>query len=287
MLKTNMMMSVRLGSFGKIDIGHKTKLGNALEILEIGNQIREEKGLGKKTLHTYLRSKDTWEKIIKIYNEEVAKKDFRHLPKNSNEVNSDEKDFSQLAKNFYPLSFVTLEDLPKGKRNQIDYPELMKAGSIFSTVAKVQNRGAFQNRGTWLNLYLLLDLAEWLDIDLWYEVKKTFVEGKILEYRDNGGEAFKALNNAIDTLPDRLEKAKKRNISIVKNNKHVYRHISDEVQKALGTYDNGSHGYNEEEHSSEVQKNRATLLDFLTNGIRFKMITSYPQLKEVIQNFTF
>ena len=79
----------------------------------------------------------------------------------------------------------------------------MKAGSIFSTVAKIQNRGAFQNRGTWLNLYLLLDLAEWLDIDLWYEVKKTFVEGKILEYRDNGGEAFKALNDAIDTLPDR------------------------------------------------------------------------------------
>ena len=115
MLKTNMMMSVRLGSFGKIDIGHKTKLGNALEILEIGNQIREEKGLGKKTLHTYLRSKYTWEKIIKIYNEEVAEKDFGQLPKNFKEVNSDEKDFSQLAKklitlslNAIPLHFIIL-----------------------------------------------------------------------------------------------------------------------------------------------------------------------------------
>ena len=264
-----MMMSVRLGSFGKIDIGHKTKLGNALEILEIGNQIREEKGLGKKTLHTYLRSKDTWEKIIKIYNEEVAKKDFREFPKN-----------------FYTLSFVTLEDLPKDTKG-IKYSNLMKAGSIFSTVAKIQNRGAFQNRGTWLNLYLLLDLAEWLDIDLWYEVKKTFVEGKILEYRDNGGEAFKALNNAIDTLPDRIEKAKKRNISIVKNNKRVYVQVAKEVRKVLDIYNKDVWGYNEEEHDTKVQVHRGELLKFLTNSIKFKMITSYPQLKEVIKNFTF
>jgi hypothetical protein len=54
---------------------------------------------------------------------------------------------------------------------------------------------------------LAVFVAEQLSPDFHVEVIKTFVEGKLLEFREQGGTEFKALNAAIDLyLPDRVGK---------------------------------------------------------------------------------
>jgi hypothetical protein len=279
MLKTNMMMEVKINQDLSFMIGHKTKMGKVDTILHHGNMLREQRGLRPITMNNILKKSDFWEFVIARNTQNYIKTQTAEsaLCKYGTATQTSDSDVC-ISSDYSILNEY------KDRHGELQYSELVKQ---FPLLIKSQRGGKVENRGYWMDLHLLLKLASILDKDLEVQIYDIFINGQILENRDRGGEAFKALNDAIDTLPDRLEKAKKRNISIVKNNKHVYRHISDEVQKALGTYDNGSHGYNEEEHSSEVQKNRATLLDFLTNGIKFKMITSYPQLKEVIRNFTF
>ena len=58
--------------------------------------------------------------------------------------------------------------------------------------------------GTWAHLYILLDAAARLDPQFKHKMYKTFVEGKLLQWRDDGGDEFINLNIAIDAyLPER------------------------------------------------------------------------------------
>jgi len=263
-MKTNQTMCVRLGNYGTVTIGHLTRMGSADEILAIGNQIREEKGLKPKKLDTYLRRKETWEKIIKLYNVSVEDDSKNFL------VNSP-KSFSANAEK---LLYTTLDDLPQDTQGRIKYTEVLKTQQL-NHIIKIQNRGKLQNRGTWFEVTLLLDLATWLDVDLWYEVYSTFIEGKILEYRDAGGEAFKKLNKAIDTLPDRQPHLKP------KGNKGVYINVAKMIRKKLDIFD--TKGYNEDEHDKIIQEKREEYINKLISFIEIGFITSYPQLKETIK----
>jgi len=101
-MKTNQLMTVNLGKFGSVKIWHKTMMGKLEDVLEIGNSIREAKGLKPKRLDTYLRKKETWELILKVYNESlksssgIPEKVLRHLPKKS-----DESSWANAQKVFY------------------------------------------------------------------------------------------------------------------------------------------------------------------------------------------
>jgi len=263
-MKTNQTMSVRLGNYGTVTIGHLTRMGSADEILAIGNQIREEKGLKPKRLKDYLRRKETWEKIIKLYNVSVE--------------DDSKKFFGNCRKSFggFPpkVLYSTIDDLPKDSKGTIQYQEVLKTQQL-NHIIKIQNRGKLQNRGTWFEVTLLLDLATWLDVDLWYEVYSTFIEGKILEHRDAGGEAFKRLNKAIDTLPDRQPHLKP------KGNKGVYINVAKMIREKLSIID--TKGYNEDEHDRIVQEKREEYINKLVTTIELGLVTSYPQLKEVIK----
>ena len=68
---------------------------------------------------------------------------------------------------------------------------LAKTSSLFVT-----KRG--KGGGTWAHLYILLDAATFLDPDFKYQVYKTFVEGKLLQHRDESGDRYKPFNMAID-----------------------------------------------------------------------------------------
>jgi len=261
-MKTNQQMTVRLGNYGTISIGHLTRMGSADEILAIGNQIREEKGLKPKKLDTYLRRKETWEKIIKLYNVSLE----------------DEKCFVNSRKSVSTIGekvlYSTLEDLPTDKIGKIKYSEVLKNQQL-NHIIKIQNRGKLENRGTWFELTLLLDLATWLDVDLWYEVYSTFIKGKLLELRDDGGEAFKRLNEAIDKLPDRQPHLKP------KGNKGCYIQVSKMIRDKLSIID--TKGYNGEEHDRKIQEKREEYIDKLISFIEIGFVTSYPQLKETIK----
>jgi len=274
-MKTNQLMTVRLGNFGTVSIGHLTRMGSADEILAIGNQIREEKGLKPKKLDTYLRRKETWEKIIKLYNVSIEEK---KCFVNSRKTYNDEKFLGNCPKSFSAnaekVLYTTLEDLPKEKQGRIKYSEVLKNQQL-NHIIKIQNRGKLTNRGTWFELTLLLDLATWLDVDLWYEVYSTFVKGKLLEHRDAGGDAFKRLNKAIDTLPDRQPHLKP------KGNKGVYINVAKMIREKLAILD--TKGYNEDEHDKIVQEKREEYISTLIKLIEMGFVTSYPQLKETIK----
>ncbi len=280
-MKTNQMMEVNIGKFGNVMIGHLTQMGKLNEILDIGNSIREQKGLKAKSLHTYLRSKNTWELILKVYNEENKKefgeftkksdneKEFGQMPKKSD---SDNNTFSANAETL--LYQETLDNLPQDIQGRIKYTEIAKT-KIFDKVFKIQNRGKLVNRGTWANLFVMLDLAQWLDVDLRYEIYRVFIEEKLLMVRDDGGEEFKRLNKLLDTLPDRANK----------DNKGVYIQVAKKVnEKIKGEF---KQTWNKEGDDSVVQNKRDELLDKLSFAIEYNFITSYPQVKEMIETYKF
>ena len=62
------MMTVTIGDYGSVLIGHKTKMGKAKDIMAMGNLTREIKGLRPIELKDILRSQDFWEFVVEYHN---------------------------------------------------------------------------------------------------------------------------------------------------------------------------------------------------------------------------
>ena len=122
-------MVVQLGNYGTVKIGHLDRMGSANEILAIGNQIRESKGLKPKKLDTFLRLATTWEKIIKLHNVaiEESEKILGNRPKTFGTI-------------FQKLLYTTLDDLPKDTQGRIKYQEALRTQQ-FTNIVRIQNRG--------------------------------------------------------------------------------------------------------------------------------------------------
>lgn len=72
-METNQMMSVRIGSFGVINIGHKTGIAKVSDVLTVGNQYRVNMGDEPITsLQSYFRKLSTWRTIIEIHNKLIV-----------------------------------------------------------------------------------------------------------------------------------------------------------------------------------------------------------------------
>jgi hypothetical protein len=119
MLRTNMMMTVKLGKFGTLEIGHKTKMGSLDDILTMGNNARIAKGKQPKDLKTWLRMDNTWEFIVKVYNEEV---------KSSSAIGTEllgDNSFVPIGTEL--LESGTLKDLPRTESDsKISYSQIFK-----------------------------------------------------------------------------------------------------------------------------------------------------------------
>ena len=85
-------------------------------------------------------------------------------------------------------------------------------------------------KGRFAHLYILLDMATKLDPAFKVQVYKTFIEGQILQHRDNGGESFNFLNVAIDKF---LPTSK-----VIGENKSLYCDAALKIRKIVGL-DNG------------------------------------------------
>lgn len=160
-----------------------------------------------------------------------------------------------------------LEISKKDNGKKVKYGEVIKKFSVI----KSQRGGKPENRGVWANLHILLKGAMYLSPKLEYEVIDVFLNSKILFFRDLGGDNFKEFNRIIDTLPDRADK----------NNNGVYIQVSLLIRKKLEILD--TKGYNREGHNAIIQKNRSEYLSNLTSMVKVGLITSYPQLKEMIE----
>ena len=134
--------------------------------------------------------------------------------------------------------------------------------------------------GTWAHLYILLDAATFLDPDFKFQVYKTFVEGKILQYRDESGDRYKPFNMAIDQLPDRVGK----------DNKWLYVHAANLLAERIGlpavsempVDDKGKPMNRWNAATAHQLSARADAEKMLTGMVQFGVVRDWEHLKELI-----
>ena len=109
-------MQVKIGNFGIITIGHKTKMGDVAQVIEMGNKIRKDKGLNELPLDNILEKQALWEFIISRNNQKA---------KNSNSPESGELKNSQYSDYSELLEY-------KNSSGKIQYGKLMKKYPLFN-----------------------------------------------------------------------------------------------------------------------------------------------------------
>ena len=257
-MNTNQMLEVKIEGYGNIVIGHKTKLAKANDVINVGNRYRVHNGIKPiENLQSYFRKESTWRTIIAIHN-------------------LLEKEKVDSAMHYLQLLDIqeTMATLPRVEnRNWIDYVKVLKSQQ-FSHIFKSQNGGKVENRGYWVNLYLMLDIAMMINEEFKVKLIHIFLTDKLLELRDNGGDSFKKLNKAIDTLPDRTPELKP------KGNKGCYINVAKMLRTKLEILD--TTGYNGEDISAFINKKRLEYEDKLVSFIDMGFIISYQQLKLAI-----
>jgi hypothetical protein len=253
-MNTDQKMTIKIGNFGTLQIGHLSKMGKVSQVVEMGNKNRKVKGLSEIPLEEILRKQELWEFIIARNTQKTIDLNSGNFPEFENNDNSDisQSDYSQLK----------IFTNPNGS---IKYSELMKK---FPNLIK-SKRG--RNGGTWAELYILLKIASMLDKDLEVEIYRVFIEEKILLWRDLGGDFFKELNKLIDTLSDTKEK----------NNTGNYVSMATKVRTKLKILD--TKGYNQKEHDSFVQENRAEWLKTLSFAISIGWIKTFEELTNSLE----
>lgn len=197
-MKTNQQMLVTIGEYTQ-PIEHKTMLGHLNTLWEYGNSLRIRKGLQPKNLENWLRQQDTLELVIAVERRCFNYPDSSTLKSDdSNHVDSTALDTGKSnlleSTTLKPVESTTLKIEPTNNPSRFKLSGKPKC--------LIQKRGRYG--GTWAHLYILLDAAAHLDADFKVEVYETFVTNRILQWRDDSGEEFIALNASIDAyLPGR------------------------------------------------------------------------------------
>ncbi len=214
-MKTNQKMTVQIGHFGTLKIGHLSQMGDVSQVIEMGNKIRETRGLSPMTIDDILRKQELWEFII-ARNTQLA----IYL---KSEDSSDLQNSDSTVSIYSDYSILNDFKSPSGL---LRYSELMK---MFPHLIK-SRRG--KGGGTQAELYILLKIASMLDKDLEVSIYDVFVKSKILMWRDVGGDNYIEFNKIVDTLPDRADK----------DNTSIYMQMATIVRTKLGIED--TEGYN-------------------------------------------
>jgi hypothetical protein len=214
------------------NIDHKTMMGNLNQFWDCGNAYRIEKGLPAKHLDNWLRSSETAEYVAAVEEKITG------------------------------LKTLIIRDY-ENRKGIVE--SVTKTSSLFVT-----KRG--KGGGTWAHLYILLDAATYLDPHFKVDVYKTFVEGKLLQHRDESGDRYKPFNMAIDQLPDRVGK----------DNKWLYVHAANALASRLGlpTKEKGVNRWNEAD--AHQLSARADAEKMLTSMVQFGVVRDWEHLKELI-----
>lgn len=229
-MKTNQLMQVTIGSYSQ-PIEHKTMMGHLNALWDYGNGLRATKGLTPLQMKDWLMSTQTRELV-------------EALGRKYSEPNSG-------------ISTITKVD-PRGRSSLVD---LTKNTSFIKT-----KRGT--GGGTWVHLYLMLDAAAWLDADFKLQLYDTFINNKILQWREDSGDEFINLNIAIDAyLPEREGK----------ENTGIFIQVAKQLKAKIL---NGEEVWNTATFS-QLEK-RAKIEKDLCNFLKLGMIKNYEHLKEVI-----
>ena len=254
-MQTNQTMTVTIGH-NVFSIDHKTMMGNLNQFWDCGNAYRIERGLPAKHLEHWVRSPEVADYVA------VLEREFKCV-ESTHYKNPLESDSSKSAESADYRKVV----------NSTLTESITKTSPLFKT-----KRG--KGGGTWAHLYILLDAATFLDPDFKFQVYKTFVEGKILQYRDESGDRYKPFNMAIDQLPDRVGK----------DNKWLYVHAANLLAERIGlpavsempVDDKGKPLNRWNAATAHQLSERADAEKMLTNYIQMGFVRNWEHLKELI-----
>lgn len=128
--------------------------------------------------------------------------------------------------------------------------------------------GSGNTKRTWASLHLMIYAAEHLSDEFHYEVIDTFIKGKLLEFRDESGDEFKAMNIAIDNyLPEREGKDNK-GLRI-----QVARKIKHKVNPELVNWNNAD---------ADDLRYRLKIEEKIVSLLELGVVNNYDHLKELI-----
>jgi hypothetical protein len=128
--------------------------------------------------------------------------------------------------------------------------------------------GKGRGASTWANIHLMIYAAEYLSSQFHFEVIDAFINGKLLEYRDESGDQFKALNRVIDDyLPNREGK----------DNKGVYIQVAKAIKAKIDP-ELTSWNFATADNLQQRLKYENSLVTVLQLGV----VSDYNHLKELI-----
>ena len=129
-------------------------------------------------------------------------------------------------------------------------------------------------------LPIALKIAAIMDADFEAEVYRVFIEEKILHYRDESGEQFKALNIIIDAyLPGREGK----------DNRGVYIAVATLMRDVVFpgvVWDTASQGniWNSELATGDALRRRDSIEGYLCGILKDGLVRDFEHLKQIISN---
>ena len=134
--------------------------------------------------------------------------------------------------------------------------------------APINVTGRGKSSRTWANIHMMIYAAEYLCTEFHFEVIDSFVQGKILEYRDESGDNYKAMNIAIDDhLPEREGKDNK-GLRI-----QIARQIKAKVNPTIVSWNFAT---------ADDLKFRADIEADITKFLSMGFVTNYEHLKDLI-----
>lgn len=155
----------------------------------------------------------------------------------------------------------------------IDYVQSQQAEAISKTLESEGTRKEVfktikgRYASTWANIHIAIDFAMWISVEFKYEVIDVFINSKILDFRLLGIDYHKKLNEALDTLKDRVGK----------DNKGIYINTSRMIKiKVFGEHHDG---WDSVDDDADTQKKRSSIVDRLIGAIEMKYVQTWEDVK--------
>jgi hypothetical protein len=189
-----------------------------------------------------------------------------------------EKGLPELNMSNYLHSWETLELVHAIEKSQgfksLESSYLKNSAGMISESIKTDlirtKRGRYGG-GTWAHLYILLDAASKMNADFKVRMYDILVEGKLLEWRDDSGDSFKALNVVLD-LTVVKETGNRPETWVYQT---VAKAIKDNVKPTGGDWNTATY---------DELKRRTTIENQLMTILKLGFIKSFEQLLQTIKD---
>jgi hypothetical protein len=284
-MKTNQMMTVKIGEYGSINIYHKDGLGKVSDVINACNYSDTLKGgKGNLTIDNILKSIEFWKYVIELSILEVKKSKELELSPYFKSSVTEELELSPYFKSCetqelekvriianYDLIYKNLN-----KKGEVNYKSLIK---MFPTLIK-SKRGKYG--GTWASLPVLLKIASLGDKAIEATIYDTIVNSGLLDKRDKGGELSKKLNDLIKTnLVDGLTNMElmEELYKVGRFYKNPYQMVSILInQKVNSAF---SEGWNDKD--KDKQELRVKVIEKIITAFEFDLINDFIDLVDIME----